>query len=60
MPARNLCDDSTRHKFVGNLPACPVADGTPRFCRSLTGQSCHLSTLLHHEFGNCSQARGIL
>ena len=60
VPRRNLADDPTFLQFVGNFSACPLADGTACFGRSLAGQDCHLRPLFYGKFGNRSWTRGIL
>ena len=60
MPGRYLRDASPCLQFIGDLSACPPADGTARFRRREAGQSRHLSALFHRKFGDRSWSRGIL
>lgn len=60
MPGRDLRDDSSFLQFIGDLSACPLANGTTRFRWSLAGQGRHLSALFRRKFGDCSWSRGIL
>lgn len=60
MPGRNLRDDAPCLPFFGDFWACPLADRSARLRWNFTGQSRHLRSLFHREFGDRSWAGGIL
>src|SRR5436190_14129939 len=57
MPRRNLLDDPSRHRFVGNFSSRPLADGT--FFRLLTGHRDQLANLLCADLAPPTGARDI-